>query len=478
MIAKIKIFAFIFFVSTFSLPFSAFADTATSTPVIATTTPNTASTTQPTVLGLQTPLIPPLIGQIKEAKAKLSSVVLNHDLAAVYKNVKNKKTGKTEKVVSKYNLTAKDIALAVLDPTTGSVDIVVGMQTGKKMSFQNTSADVTLVRFNGVNSKFQVNSPANGQVIALKYLITGPESGSKKQIESALQEAVYVPYSPDFAQNDILNYGANYLDGIIKKVAADLQQIPSSAVPGETITQAIKPSFIKALVYAEHSDTNQVLKLNDVAGTVNQLNILFALNEGDAYKYSVSTAGARGIAQFMPATYASLVQRHADAALIPDFVAGMSDHENSIKAMYLLLDDYAGDVRVKAAQGFASGRVFDYGAASYNGGTTRVARAVNAFGDSWNEDRSALVNSLQSQVNSLTYQAKSLKKKISAAKDKKTKAPLQGELSAVQSQLASANSQLASTKSATLKNETVNYLQKIYKVIQVFNSNAETLAVN
>jgi hypothetical protein len=427
---------------------------------------------------LRTLLIPQLIGEIKEAKAKLSGVTLNHALAAVYKSVKNKKTGKTEKVISKYNLTDKDIALAIFDPAINDIIITVGRQNGKNMVFPDPAVDVQLIRFNGVNSKFQINKPVGGQVVALKYLITGPESGGKKAIENSLQEAVYVPYSPDFASPDILAYGANYLDSVIKKVAADLQNEPSQAVPGKTIIEAIRPALIKALVYAEHTDTTQILVNNDVRGTIDQLNILFALNEGDAYKYSVSAAGARGLAQFMPATYKSLVKRHPEAALNLDFAAGMSDHENSIKAMYLLLDDYAGAVRAQAALGFAEGRVFDYGAASYNAGTTRVAKAVNMFGDTWNEDRSTQISSLQSQINSLTSQVKSLKKKVSGAKDKKAKTSLQAQLATAQNQLTITTSQLKDTKAASLKSETVNYLQKIYKVIQVFNSEPQILAAN
>ena len=448
------------FVLSFSFYFQAKADnsstsSATSTLIsTSTSTPASATSTQGSVLGLQMPAIPPLISQIDQAKTLLSSITLNHALSPVYKNVKNKKTGKTSKIISKYNLSAKDIALAILDPSTNQIVTTVGMQTGQKMSFSDPAVDVSLKTFNGVNSKFTINRPAGGTILALKYLITGPESGSKANIENALNEAVYVPYSAGLSDPSVIAYGEDYLNNIIHEVTADLQVIPSNSIPGEMITEAIPPAMIKALVYAEHTDTAAVLTGN-VQDTINQLNILFATNQGDAYKYSVSTAGARGIAQFIPSTYQSLVQRHPEAGLIPDFVAGMSDHKNSIKAMYLLLDDYAGAVRVKAAQSFAIARVFEYGAASYNGGTTRVANALNTFGNDWNADHSGQINSLQATVNNL-------KSQIKKTKDKKTK-------TALQSQYNTASSQLANLKSASLKNETVNYLQKIYKVITVFN---------
>lgn len=457
---KQKLFYFsTFFIAGLS-PILAFAE-ASDVPVIQAT--STQATQTPQVLGLQTPTLPPIIAAVKSAKSKLASVTLNHELAAIYKNVKNKKTGKTVKTLTGYSLKNKDIALAILDPATNEINITIGRQNGKTMVFPDPAFDIDLKTFNGVNSKFQVSLPANGQVVALKYLISPTESGGKTAIEKSLYEAVYVPSSPAFSDPSVLEYGAKYLDGVINAVALSLEGLPSQAVPGQTITQAIKPSLIKSLVYAEHTDTAKVLSGN-IEDTVNSLNILLALNEGDAYKYSVSTANARGIAQFIPSTYNSLVKRHAYANLIPDFVEGMSDHFNSIKAMYLLLDDYAGAVRVKAQAGFASGRVFEYGAASYNGGTTRVSKAVNLFGEAWNEDKSGEINAIKSEIGSLKY---SIKK----TSDKKSKALLN-------SQLAEANGKLASMESSTLRNETVNYLKKIYKVVQYFNGQQEQLAYN
>lgn len=452
----------------FSILFSAktvFADTlATSTDPA-----STANTNLSQVLGLQMPPAPALIQEIKNAKTQLQNVKLNYDIKPVYK--KNK-TGKT--VISSYRLNAKDIALAILDPADGRVKVAMGMQSGKTMKFQDPNFNIKLTRFNGVNSSFQINQPAGGSVLALKYLITGAETGSRKKILDAMHESIYVPFSSSINSPDIAAYGQNYLNGVINKVVQDLKYIPSQAIPGKQIVEAIPPAMIKALIYAEHSDAGAVLNGNP-QDAMDKLNILFATNEGDTYKYSVSSAGARGIAQFMPATYGSLVQRHPEAGLMPDFVAGMSDHVNAIKAMYLLIDDYAGTVRTKAATGFAEGRVFDYGAASYNGGTTRVYKAVNNFGNSWNEDKSGQLSAIQAQVNSLNSQIKSLKKKISAAKDSKTKKSLQASFSNLQSQHNTATNDLAILKSSTLRQETVNYLKKIYKVIHIFN--AEQLAM-
>lgn len=462
---KILIFSKILLISTLILPFSVFADNTT------TTSPsNLASTTQPSVLGLQAPPVPPLIVAIKQAKMDLAAIKLEYKLNPVYKNVKNKKTGKSTKALTGYTLSSKEIALGILDPATGQVGVVKGLQSGKKITFNDPNFDPKLKNFNGVNSSFTVSKPAGGIVVALKYLITGPEKGSKTSIENALREAVYVPYSDNLNAADVVNYGADYLDNIFSQVVAELQGLPSHAIPGQTITQAIRPALVQALVYAEHTDTASLLASINPQDTINRLNTLFAVNEGDTFNYSVSTAGARGLAQFMPSTYKGLVQRHPESGLISDFAAGMNDHKNAIKAMYLLLDDYTGAVRVKAQTGFASGMAFDYGAASYNGGVARVAKAVENLGVNWNQDQSGQVNSLQSQVNSLTGQIRSLKSQIKKAPDKKTKASLQSQLNSASSHLSSASSQLKDVKASSLRNETVNYLKKIYKVIPLFNS--------
>jgi hypothetical protein len=84
-----------------------------------------------------------------------------------------------------------------------------------------------------------------------------------------------------------------------------------------------------------------------------------------------------------------------------------------------------------------------------------VAKAVNLYGETWNEDRSGQINATKSAI-------AGLKAKIKKTSDKKTKAGLN-------SQLAEENKKLADLQDGTLRNETVNYLKKIYKVIQYFN---------
>lgn len=432
---------------------------------LADTTPGGTSTTQLTPTASSEPT---LITQIKQAKQLLEPVKLNYALTPRYKTVKQpRKKPATKQVLTNYTLDIKDIALAVLDPATGQIKITTAMQRGSDFEFPDKSMVIKKVSFNGVNSKFDVVNPDNYQVIALKYLITPTESGSKAQIENALYPAIYVPYNSELATPEVVAYGKAYMNDVIQKVSQALANVPSQSIPGKTIVQAIPPSIIKALAYAEHTSSANVTSL----GSLNPMNMLLAGNGPDTYKYSVSNDGyfSRGIAQFIPSTYASLVTRHKDLGFIPDFKTGMEDHVNSVKAMYVLLDDYAGSIRQKAPQKFMESRVFEYGAAAYNGGVTRIARAVANYGDNWSDNRNDTIQNTQAQLNSVNAQVKQLTAKTKATKDKKTKAALTSQTATLKAQASTLQSQVDTLAAATLRNETMNYLRKIYSVIHLLN---------
>ncbi len=430
--------------------------------------PLTSFATEPAIIN-QVPTVPPLITKIQEAKQLLEPIKLNYALTPHYKTVKQpRKKPATKQVLANYTLDVKDIALAILDPV-GNVQITTAMQRGGEFEFPDKNFDIKKIRFNGVNSRFQVNKPSGGKVIALKYLITPTETGSKVAIEKALYPVDYVPYSPELSSPDVVAYGEEYLNNVINTVAGQLKNTASQSVPGKLITEAIPPSIIKAIAYAEHTSSANIQSL----GSLEQMNVLLATNGPDTYKYSVSNDGyfSRGIAQFIPSTYESLVSRHKDLGFIPDFKLGMEDHVNSVKAMYVLLDDYAGSIRQKAPQNFLESRTFEYGAAAYNGGVTRVAKALNAYGDAWNNrDRLNSINSLQAKADSAGAQVKKLNAKIKATKDTKTKTALKKELATAQANKNSAETELATLSGATLRNETINYLNKIYSVIHLLNA--------
>jgi hypothetical protein len=93
------------------------------------------------------------------------------------------------------------------------------------------------------------------------------------------------------------------------------------------------------------------------------------------------------MAQFIPSTYNTLVKSRPGLGLIKDFKAGMGDHHNALKAEVAYLDECLADmprsvrdsVRVNP---LAAATVM---AASYNGGSVRVRKAIANWGEDWDQ---------------------------------------------------------------------------------------------
>lgn len=425
------------------------------------------------------PALPSLVQKIADAKQMLSAVNLNYALNPVYKNVATGKgkTKKTTRTLTGYTLTAKDIALAILDPATNEIKITAAMQKGKTFTFPDKDFSIEAVSFNGVNTRFSVSKPTGGKVLALKYLITGPESGSKTAIESALQPVIYVPYSPELQIPEVSAYGQQYLDRALAQATAQLQNIPSASKPGSFVTEAVQPNILKALLYAEHVDTSEFQRTKNIQTLIDKVNVLYAGNQEDTFKYSVSSAGARGIAQFVSGTYNTLAARHPEAGLNPDFVAGMNDHVNAIKAEYLLIDDYIADVEAKTGADYNPAYAYDYGAAAYNGGTTRVARAVKTYGTNWYENQSDNLAQIKSNISAQTAELNKLKAQLKKAKTKSGTNSLNNQIKNETNVLADLKAQYDNFDSAALRTETVYYLEKMHKLIPIFNAELQIASI-
>ncbi len=408
-----------------------------------------------------------IIDTIDQGKILLNSIKLNYDLSPQYTNktTGKGKSKKTTKTLTGYKLNSKELAVAIYNPQTQNTVITKAIQVDKKFTFPDKSFDIKLVRFNGVNSLFEVNKPAGGFVVALKYLITGPESGSKDAITSQMKEAIYVPYSSKLNTLETTKYGEQYLDSVINDAKNVLQNIPSASQPGVPVSGAISSDVVKALLYSEHTESAEVLN-NNASSAKDKVNVLFAGNKADTYKYSISAAAASGLSQFIPSTYATLVTRHKDVGLISDFVQGMADHKNAVIATYLLLDDYIAVIKNQVGTNIDPNLSFEYGVAAYNGGTSRVIRAINNFGVNWSEDNSFRITDIQNQINELNKNIVAIKaslKKAAAA----DKANLQIQLDIVNASVNQLQSQIETYKNANLRGETMAYVKKIRALLPV-----------
>jgi hypothetical protein len=109
------------------------------------------------------------------------------------------------------------------------------------------------------------------------------------------------------------------------------------AQDGVTITPDIV-DIAEHLCIVEHTDHKRFIN-EDHTVLFPEILSLYALNEGNTFRYSVSTAGAGGMIQMIPQTYNAIRQQHPGVALQTDFVGGMRDHANALEAMLLYMND-------------------------------------------------------------------------------------------------------------------------------------------
>jgi hypothetical protein len=114
---------------------------------------------------------------------------------------------------------------------------------------------------------------------------------------------------------------------------------------------------------------------------------LYALNEANTFRYSVSTAGAGGMIQMIPKTYEGIRQQHPNVPLNSDFVSGMRDHANALRAMLLYMNDtwngLAGAATVQDALNNGIATKAELLAAGYNSNPMRLPGYLEKGGNQW-----------------------------------------------------------------------------------------------
>lgn len=358
------------------------------------------------------------------------------------------------------------IALAVLSSSSGKVEIVNISVNGKTIKvLSDPSWKVTMSRNNGVNSEFKIIQPSGKIVVAMKYPVTLRKLGKNGELRYPA-DVVYSAYSKDLETPDVVANGQAYVDNLINTVYEKLNalQIKSRAFGDKLITEALNKQMVESLLLIEHIGTAAVEV--DLDAALRRLYTTFGLNTINTFDYSRSSAGARGLAQFMPATYKAVRSKRPELSLKSYFEEAMVDHENAVVAQVALMDLHLAalppDIRLRAIEDH--GKTGEYLAAAYNGGVARVNWAIKMWGDNWYLSRWDEIKKEDIRHSGIHAKMNSLKKKIKAAKTDIEAKKLKAELSAVQREHDSHDAKLIAMKKAALRSETVNYLKKLRPV--------------
>jgi hypothetical protein len=273
------------------------------------------------------------------------------------------------------------VALAAIDPATSEIQIVsiakdsfltkdgvflLSTQAGK-------SVRLRIVRPNGVNTAVTVTDTKGHSLLPLLVQYPIVRNGSWSE------NAYYTSAHPALLSSGIVDEGQRYLASMFSQATQELQST-GVAIPADIVEVA------KHLVIVEHTDHKR-FRDDERANIYPEVLALYALNQGNTFRYSVSSAGAGGMIQMIPRTYEAIRRQHPKVSLEADFVRGMQNHANALKAQLLYINDtwnylrQSADVQQAMSSGFATKT--ELLAAGYNSNPYRLPNYLANGGTAW-----------------------------------------------------------------------------------------------
>lgn len=240
--------------------------------------------------------------------------------------------------------------------------------------------EIAMTRNNGVGSRFEVRYPKNMAVLALRTMVHSASGG--------YEEVVYTPYCGEIDTWEVRRDGLNYLRQQIESARSDLEERGVRLKAFEGLPVEIAPTDVSlVLSIIEHIDPRRFrnAKAGEEIELVREVLTIIGANTVHAYAYSKSPAGARGLFQFIPATYEKILRKYRGAGLVRNFVSGCGSHVNAAKASLLLFDSDLNDLPYDYLQ-FIGNDVRSLGrylAAAYNCGSKRVERSARTCANGW-----------------------------------------------------------------------------------------------
>lgn len=274
------------------------------------------------------------------------------------------------------------IRIAFYDYKKDDIDYIVMLKTAfldkKSSEILTTTANGNLVtvknvRANGVNTPVLVIDAENKAHLPL--IVQYPVERDGAYYETAY----YISTHPGITTPEVVNAGKIYIRNIIDTARTNLQKKGVYISPQVT-------DIAERLAVVEHVDHLR-FKTEYHPTIYNDIFALFALNEGQTYRYSISSAGAGGMAQMIPWTYNMIRSRYYQVGLMPDFVEGMRNHTNAAQAMLLYMQmtwsDLISNETVAAAVADRIATPAELMSAGYNSNPAKIPGYIKRGGANW-----------------------------------------------------------------------------------------------
>jgi hypothetical protein len=273
------------------------------------------------------------------------------------------------------------VRVAFNDWKTNDIDFVTMTKSvflAKDYEYQTTSANgknvvVRIIRANGVNTPVIVMDMDNKPHTPLIVQYPIERNGSLAEM------AYYTSTHPGIGTNEVINAGKIYVRNAIDTAREALQQKGIFIQP----IVADMAEKLCAVEHVDHARFRNEYQLN----VYNDIFTLFALNEGNTYRYSVSSAGAGGMVQMIPSTYYMVRSRYYSVGLMPDFVEGMRNHANAAQVMLLYMqmtwDDLISSTTISNAIETGIATPAELMSAGYNSNPSKLAGYIRRGGSNW-----------------------------------------------------------------------------------------------
>jgi hypothetical protein len=259
--------------------------------------------------------------------------------------------------------------------------LVVGQKTGPlqivrmdESGHNDQGFTITWPVDNFLNTKFHVDAPAGTIVFAQRRPVRAPG------IANGYQEAVYTAYAPELDTKKMRDAGMEYLHHL-QRLAYDRiknDDVRSRVAPNSTVAEEIPTDMVLRLMITEHVDPLH-MKFVGIEQCVHEVLVTIAANNGHAYAYARSSAGALGMPQFVEDSYQMVRTAYPKALLEPDFTLGMTNLGNAVTASVLLLDLELTELPKDYLKSFRDSRAkfADFLAAGYNRNPVHVVQTYH-----------------------------------------------------------------------------------------------------
>jgi len=273
------------------------------------------------------------------------------------------------------------VRIAFQDAKTNQIDYVTLAKDAflstkeDKQAFSQSGKQVTVrtVRGNGVNTPLAIIDASGAAYTPL--LVQYPVIRDGRYTETAY----YISTHNGLVTPEVVNAGKYYVRNVIEIARDRLKE------KGISIQPKIA-DIAERLATVEHVD-HQRFKNEYHPNIYNDVFTLYALNEGQTYRYSVSSAGAGGMVQMIPATYRMVRSQYPGVGLMPDFVEGMRNHVNASQAMLLYMQSTWNDLLSRPTIGDALANRLatqqQLMAAGYNSNPAKLAGYIDRGGAGW-----------------------------------------------------------------------------------------------